>query len=105
MFLYKKTKKLWSTAYYQENFQSPFKFEWVETASEDMQNPYQNMDERVQRVRILTYANIDFRKDDKVYIDNHGYLIEYVEPKDLPEYKNSPLFKTKNIGKELALVY
>ena len=53
MFLYNKTKKLWSIAYYQENFQSPFKFEWVETASEDMQNPYQNMDERVQRVRIL----------------------------------------------------
>ena len=38
-----------------KNFQSPFKFEWVETASEDMQNPYQNMDERVQRVRIMAY--------------------------------------------------
>lgn len=105
MKLYAKSKKTWSTAYYQENLQSPFKFEWVETASEDMQNPYGNMDERVQRLRILTYAEIDFRKDDKVFINSHGYLIEYVEPKDLPEYLNTPLFKTKNIGKEITLVF
>lgn len=105
MKLYAKPQKQWGTAYYQENFNTPFKFQWLETASEDMQNPFMNMDERQQRLRILTYANIDFRKDDKVYINGHGYLIEFVQPMDLPEYLNSPFFKTKNIGKELVLVY
>lgn len=105
MYLFRKPKKLWSTAYYQENYQSPFKFEWVSTPEEDIINPFSNVDERTQILRIITYTNIEFRKDDKVFIDGVVYLIERVTPKDLPEILNSPFFKTKRIGKELTLRY
>jgi len=105
MDLFLKPKKLWNKAYYQEPYQSSFRFQWVATPEEDINNPYINVDERVQLIRILTYAKIDFRKHDKVFINGIQYIIDGVMPKDLPEILNSPFFKTKRIGKELTLRY
>lgn len=105
MRLYAKPIKRWNTAYYQENMQSPFKFEYEEAANEDMVNPYSNMDERRIRLQILTYSEIKFRVDDKVFINNIEYIISYIEPKPVKELLNRPLFKSKDVGKVLHLVY
>ena len=105
MKLFNKPKKQWNIAYYQENLVSPFKFEYAEGNSEDMENPFDNMDERRQRLRIFTLSKIDFSKDDKIYVNNHGYLLEFVEPKALKEYLNRPYLASQQLGKELVLVY
>lgn len=103
--LFKSKQKQWNIAYYQSPLQSPFKFEYDLGNEEGIINPFEMADIRSQTVTIFTIAKIEFRENDKIYINNHQYLVKQVNPRDIPELLNSPYFTSKQVGKQLVLRY
>ena len=54
---------------------------------------------------IKTLANINFKKDDAITLDNKKYIIDSVYTEDEDMDINSPLFKSQRSYKYIALRY